>query len=69
MSEEKRESKGLRRAERSRGLAPFEEMERLFEDFFPPGWMRGSAWGLALMVRAGGPFRGAHSASGCDRPR
>jgi HSP20 family protein len=41
MSEKKGESKGLRRAETSHGLTPFEEMERLFEGFFPPRWMRG----------------------------
>ncbi len=58
MSEEKRESKGLRRAERSHGLAPFEEMERLFEDFFPSRWMRGWHGGWPTWSALEAPFEG-----------
>lgn len=58
MSEEKRESKGLRRAGTSHGLAPFEEMERLFEGFFPPGWMRGWHGGWPSWSELEAPFEG-----------
>ncbi len=41
--EEKRGEGGgreVQRAEPSRAMTPFEEMERMFEDFFPRGWLR-----------------------------
>jgi HSP20 family protein len=43
MAEEKRqqnESRDVQRAEPGRAMSPMEEMERMFEDFFPRGWMR-----------------------------
>ena len=58
MSEEKRESKGLRRAGMPRGLTPFEEMERLFDDFFPPSWMRGWHGGWPSWSALEAPFEG-----------
>ena len=32
------------KAESSRMLSPFEEMERLFESFWPRGWMQPWHW-------------------------
>jgi HSP20 family protein len=58
MSEEKRESKGLRRLGSSRGLTPFEEMEHLFEDFFPPSWMRRWHEGWPSWSMLESPFEG-----------
>jgi HSP20 family protein len=58
MSEEKKESKGLRRAERWRGLTPFDEMEHLFEGFFPPGWMRRWRGGWPSWSALEAPFEG-----------
>ena len=34
----------LQRAEPTRALTPFEEMERFFDNFFSRGWMRPSGW-------------------------
>jgi len=58
MSEEKKEPKRLRRAETSHGLAPFEEMERFFEGFFPPGWVRGWHGGWPSWSELEAPFEG-----------
>jgi len=58
MSKEKSESKSVRATERARGLAPFEEMERFFEGFFPPGWMRGWHGGWPSWSELEAPFEG-----------
>lgn len=58
MSKEKRESKGLRRAEPSRHLTRFEEMDRFFESFFPPRWMRGWHGGWPSWSTLEAPFEG-----------
>ena len=43
--EEKKESKQeLQKAEPKRALSPFEEMDRMFEDYFSRGWMRPFRW-------------------------
>lgn len=34
----------IQRAAPAHGISPFEEMERMFESFFPRGWMRPHRW-------------------------
>lgn len=38
---------------------PFEEMERMFENFFSPGWMRPLHWPRSLLGEMAAPFSGA----------
>ena len=40
-----------------RMLAPFEEMERLFERVFPRGWLRPMAWESPLLSELAEPFQ------------
>ena len=57
--EEKKESKQeLQKAEPRRGLSPFEEMDRMFEDFFPRGWMRPFRWEWPSLGEMAKPFEG-----------
>ena len=58
MSKEKSESKSLSHAEKPRGMMPFEEMERFFEGFFPPGWVRGWHGGWPSWSDLEAPFEG-----------
>ena len=57
--EEKKESKQeLQKAEPRRAVSPFEEMERMFEDFFPRGWMRPFRWEWPSVGEMAKPFEG-----------
>ena len=57
--EAKKESKQeLQKAEPRRALSPFEEMDRMFEDFFSRGWMRPSRWEWPSMGELAKPFEG-----------
>ena len=57
--EEKKESKQeLQKAEPRRALSPFEEMDRMFEDFFSRGWMRPFRWEWPSMGEMAKPFEG-----------
>jgi len=57
--EEKKESKQeLQKAEPRRALSPFEEMDRMFEDFFPRGWMRPFRWEWPSLGEMAKPFDG-----------
>ena len=57
--EEKKESKQeLQKAEPRRALSPFEEMDRMFEDFFPRGWMRPFRWEWPSLGEMAKPFEG-----------
>ncbi len=40
-------------------MGPFEEMERMFENFFSPGWMRPLHWPRSLRGEMAAPFSGA----------
>lgn len=47
MAKKGKQSKGegkLEKVEPARALAPFEEMERMFDSFFPRGWLRPFGW-------------------------
>jgi HSP20 family protein len=55
---EKPESKDLRPTERFHGITPFEAMDRLFENFFPPGWTRGWRGGWPSWHELETPFAG-----------
>lgn len=46
MAEERKEEKGkeIQKTAPARALSPFEEMDRMFEGFFPRGWMRPFRW-------------------------
>ena len=57
--EEKKESKQeLQKAEPRRALSPFEEMDRMFDDFFSRGWMRPFRWEWPSMGEMAKPFEG-----------
>ena len=57
--EEKKESKQeLQKAEPRRALSPFEEMDRMFEDFFPRSWMRPFRWEWPSLGEMAKPFEG-----------
>jgi HSP20 family protein len=57
--EEKKESKQeLQKAEPRRALSPFEEMDRMFEDFLSRGWMRPLRWELPSWGDMAKPFEG-----------
>jgi HSP20 family protein len=57
--EEKKESKQeLQKAEPKRALNPFEEMDRLFEDYFSRGWMRPFRWEWPSLGEMAKPFEG-----------
>ena len=47
---------GIQRATPARALNPFEEMDRMFENFFPRGWMRPMRWDWPSQL--GAPFEG-----------
>ena len=42
----------------SRALSPFEEMDRMFEGFFPGGWMRPFHWERPTWSKLPEPFEG-----------
>jgi len=57
--EEKKESKQeLQKAEPRRALSPFEEMDRMFEDYFSRGWMRPFRWEWPSLGEMAKPFEG-----------
>lgn len=57
--EEKKESKQeLQKAEPKRALSPFEEMDRMFEDYFSRGWMRPFRWEWPSLGEMAKPFAG-----------
>lgn len=57
--EEKKASKQeLQKAEPKRTLSPFEEMDRLFEDYFSRGWMRPFRWEWPSLGEMAKPFEG-----------
>jgi len=57
--EEKKESKQeLQKAEPKRALSPFEEMDRMFEDYFSRGWMRPFRWEWPSLGEMAKPFEG-----------
>ena len=57
--EEKKESKQeLQKAEPRRAVSPFEEMDRMFEDFFSRGWMRPFRWEWPSLGEMAKPFEG-----------
>ncbi len=56
---EKRESKQeLQKAEPRHALSPFEEMDRMFEDFLSRGWMRPFHWEWPSVGEIAKPFEG-----------
>lgn len=48
----------IQKAAPSRALSPFEEMDRMFENFFPRGWMRPLRWEMPSWGRLPMPFEG-----------
>lgn len=46
------------RSEQGQMPSPFEEMERLFEGFFPRGWLRPHHWDWPVLSDAARPFAG-----------
>ena len=48
----------LQKAEPRRALSPFEEMDRLFEDYFSRGWMRPFRWEWPSLGEMAKPFEG-----------
>lgn len=40
----KEKGREMRKAAPARALSPFDEMDRMFEGFFPRGWMRPARW-------------------------
>ena len=57
--EEKEQSKQeVQKVEPARTLSPFEEMERLFEGYFPRGWMHPFHWERPSWGELAAPFEG-----------
>ena len=57
--EEKEPSKQeVQKVQSARALSPFEEMERLFEGYFPRGWMRPFHWERPSWGELAAPFEG-----------
>jgi HSP20 family protein len=59
VTETKPAAKGeVQKATPTRALSPFEEMDRLFEHFFPRGWMRPFHWERPSWSELALPFEG-----------
>lgn len=59
VSASKGASKGeVQKATPARALSPFEEMDRMFEHFFPRGWMRPFHWERPSWAELPLPFEG-----------
>jgi len=57
--EEKEQSKQeVQKVEPARTLSPFEEMERMFEGYFPRGWMHPFRWERPSWGELAAPFEG-----------
>jgi HSP20 family protein len=57
--EEKKDStQEIQKVQPARALSPFEEMERLFEGYFPRGWMRPFGWERPSWGELTAPFEG-----------
>ena len=57
--EEKEQGKQeIQKVEPARTMSPFEEMERLFEGYFPRGWMRPFHWERPSWGELAAPFEG-----------
>jgi HSP20 family protein len=57
--EAKKESKQvMQKAEPKHALSPFEEMDRMFEDYFSRGWMRPFPWKWPSLGEMAKPFEG-----------
>lgn len=54
----KRADTGVARKEESRALHPFDEMDRMFENFFTRGWLRPFHWDLPAFEDFRMPFGG-----------
>ncbi len=48
----------LQQQQRTRAMNPFDEMDQLFEDFFPRGWMQSMRRQWPEWVELGAPFDG-----------
>ncbi len=48
----------IQKATPVRALSPFDEMDRLFEGFFPRGWLRPFRWERPLWSELATPFEG-----------
>ena len=53
-----KEPQAVERVRPSRALSPFEEMERMFEGFFPSSWMRPMRWEWPAWAERAMPFEG-----------
>ncbi|WP_455208918.1 Hsp20/alpha crystallin family protein [Kaarinaea lacus] len=52
------EGKEVRKAEPTRTLTPFEEIDRYFENLFPRGWLRPTRWEWPVLHEVAAPFGG-----------
>jgi len=58
-NEEKKESKQeVKKVESTQVMSPFEQMEHMFDDYFPHGWMRPFRSGWPSVFRSAPPFEG-----------
>jgi HSP20 family protein len=48
----------VQKVEPSKGLSPFEEMERMFDNYFSRGWMRPFQFDWPSFPKAAAPFEG-----------
>ncbi|KPK11431.1 MAG: heat-shock protein Hsp20 [Acidithiobacillales bacterium SG8_45] len=55
---DKEKGKAMEKSAPGRALSPFEEMDRMFEGFFPRGWMQPMRWGLPAWSTMPEPFEG-----------
>jgi HSP20 family protein len=53
-----KEEQPVERVSPARALSPFEDMERMFEGFFPSAWMRPGRWDWPTWAERAMPFEG-----------
>ncbi len=60
MAKEKKDesTQEMQKVQPARTLSPFEEMERLFEGYFPRGWLRPFHWERPSWAELAPPFEG-----------
>lgn len=58
MAENKESKQEVQKAEPTRALSPFEEMDKYFESHFPSGWLRPFQWPRMSWGELAAPFEG-----------
>ncbi|MGD9385918.1 MAG: Hsp20/alpha crystallin family protein [Thioalkalispiraceae bacterium] len=57
-TEEKQKTRELKTVEPARGLSPFEEIDKMFENFFSRGWLHPFSMEMPSIAKSAMPFEG-----------